>query len=160
MNVCQECRECCKFKKEDEYFAPLFTMSELEKIKADKKMFKRKSKNVYQINLVQSEIDNNLLVCPFLDEQSHLCRIYANRPFDCKFWPFIFMKEKEKIQLGCFKKEFCLITKRMSNEEFKNYLNSVFDWLEKNKIFELIKEHPSLIWGKEEDVIILKEFSI
>jgi Fe-S-cluster containining protein len=160
MNVCQKCRGCCKFKKDDEYFAPLFTKNELEKIKANKKMFIRRSKNVYQIKLVKSKIDKDILVCPFLDEESHLCKIYANRPFDCKFWPFIFMKEKEKIQLGCFEKEFCLITKTMSNEEFKNYLNSVFDWIEKNKVLYLIKEHPSLIWEKEKDVIVLKEFSI
>jgi Fe-S-cluster containining protein len=160
MNVCQKCRGCCKFKKDDEYFAPLFTKNELEKIKANKKMFIRRSKNVYQIKLVKSKIDKDILVCPFLDEESHLCKIYASRPFDCKFWPFIFMKEKEKIQLGCFEKEFCLITKTMSNEEFKNYLNSVFHWIEENKILDLIKEHPSLIWEKEKDVIVLKEFSI
>jgi Fe-S-cluster containining protein len=160
MNVCQECRECCKFKKEHEYFAPLFTEEEVERIKADKNMFIKKSKNVYQIKLVKSRFDENILVCPFLDEKAHLCKIYPNRPFDCKFWPFIFMRDGRKILLGCFKKDYCLITKRMSDEEFKNYLDSVFDWMEKNKTIELIKTHPALVWEKEDDVIILKEYLI
>ncbi len=159
MNVCQKCRGCCKFKKDEEYFAPLFTLDEMKRINADKKMFKRKSERVFQIKLVKSKFDENILVCPFLDENTHLCKIYANRPFDCKFWPFIFMKTNDKIQLGCFKKDYCEITKRMSDEDFEKHLSSVFEWIKVNKVFDLIKNHPELIWEKEDDVVVLKEYS-
>ncbi|MEM5799181.1 MAG: YkgJ family cysteine cluster protein [Candidatus Aenigmatarchaeota archaeon] len=160
MNICQKCRECCKFKKDEEYFAPLFTKEEIKIIGAKKNLFKKKGSGVYQIKLVKSKINENILVCPFLNEETHLCKIYPNRPFDCKFWPFIFMKDRKSIILGCFKKDYCEITKQMSEEEFKKYLLSIFDWIKTNKIEELIKNYPDLIWEKENDVIVLRKFSI
>jgi len=160
MNICQKCRGCCKFEKSDVYFSPLFTKEEIEKIGADKKMFKKRGKDVFQIKLVRSKMQKNIFVCPFLDEETHLCKIYVNRPFDCKFWPFIFMRDGNSLLLGCFKKDYCEITKSMSDEEFGKYLSSVFDWIKANKIDELIEKHPDLIWDKEDDVIILKEYPI
>ncbi|MCS7135412.1 MAG: YkgJ family cysteine cluster protein [Candidatus Aenigmarchaeota archaeon] len=159
MNICQKCRSCCKFKKEHEYFAPVFTKEEVKRINADKNLFKIKGHGVYQIKLVPSKFDKEILVCPFLDEDTHLCKIYDKRPFDCKFWPFIFMKDKDKIQLGCFKKDYCMITENMSEKQYQIYLNSIFDWIQSNKIMKLIKKYPDLIWEKEEDVVVLKEFS-
>ncbi|MFH8080972.1 MAG: YkgJ family cysteine cluster protein [Candidatus Aenigmatarchaeota archaeon] len=158
MNICQICRGCCKFKKEHEYFAPVFTNEELKKINADKSMFRKKGKGVYQVKLINSKFDDQILVCPFLDEDTHLCKIYSNRPFDCKFWPFIFMKGKNSIQLGCFEKDYCKITENMSEEEFEKFTNSIFEWIESNDILDFIKKYPDLVWEKEEGVRILKEF--
>jgi len=164
MNPCQKCRGCCKFLTEDKYFATLFTDKEIETLKSKgvfKDVFKpyRKSKKVFQIQLIKSEADKKMWVCPYLDEKSHLCQIYEVRPLDCKLWPFIFMLDKNKnVILACFKKNMCQITENMNKIEFKKYTD---DWLaecvEKYNIFEFINLYPEFIWDYEPETVVIQK---
>ncbi|MBU5689753.1 MAG: YkgJ family cysteine cluster protein [Candidatus Aenigmatarchaeota archaeon] len=161
MNICQECRGCCKFSKDDEYFSPVFTKKEIENAKINRKMFKQKSKNVFQINLIKSKL-GNYLVCPFLDEETHLCKIYANRPMDCKLWPIIFMFDKngKDIFLACFDKSFCKILENMSEDEFIEYKKNVMEFIKSNKLIYQLKEHKELIWNYEKDTFLIAKINL
>lgn len=158
MNKCQICKDyCCIFEEKDKSFATLFTKEELEKIKSKgfyKNIFKpyKNSSKVFQIQLIKSK-SSKLLVCPYLEEDSHLCKIYGLRPFECRFWPFVFVfdKKKEKILLACFNKDLCSITKQMDKAEFNKFLdNNLNKWITKYNIFEFIDKYPELIQDYED----------
>lgn len=161
MNICQKCRECCKFSKEDEYFSPVFTENEIIKAKLDKKLFKKKSNNVFQINLIKSKI-GNYLVCPLLDEETHLCKIYINRPIDCKLWPLIFMydKNRKNIFLACFDKSFCKILEKMDDNEFQEYKKNALEFIKSKKIIDKFKEHKDLIWDYEDGTFLIAKINL
>ncbi|MEO0281743.1 MAG: YkgJ family cysteine cluster protein [candidate division WOR-3 bacterium] len=161
MNICQSCRGCCKFKKDEEYFSPVFTKNEIQNAKIKKKMFKKKSDNVFQIKLVKSKI-GDYLICPFLDEKTHLCKIYINRPMDCKLWPIIFMfdKKKKDVLIACFDKSFCKILEKMDEDEFEKYKNNVLEFIKSNKILDQLKEHKELIWDYESDTFVIAKIDL
>lgn len=153
---CQKCRECCKFEKDEIYFAPLFTKEEVDELNKENITFKKKSNNVFQIELKKS---NNYYVCPFLDESNHLCTIYEKRPFDCRIWPFIFMKKDNRIVLACFDKDLCPDMENMKKRQFPRLTKKVLKWIKKNDILKLIKEHEGLVWGFEEDAFVVKDIT-
>ena len=161
------CQSCCKFSKDEVYYAPIVMDEEIAKIKSDglyKKVFHpfKKSKNVFQISLIKSKVSKDLFVCPYLDENTQMCIIYNIRPFDCKFWPFILMhdKERKKVFIAHFNKKICQITDVMSNAKFKEYLIKYIDNLVQQKnISELINKYPDMIWDYEPDTFMIKELS-
>lgn len=158
-NKCQKCRECCKFYKDEIYFAPLFTDEEkgiVEGLINGKVSFKKykDSDNVFQIELVKS---GHLYVCPLLDEKTHLCAIYEKRPFDCRIWPFIFMKKDNDIVLACFDKDLCPNMDSMKKRQIPRLTKKVLRWIKKNDVHKLIKEHKELVWDYEKDTKIIKK---
>jgi len=170
INAClTSCRGCCKFLKDDTYFSPKFTDKEMKKISPKgkyKKLFQQfeNSKKVFRISLIKSKNSKNVFVCPYLDEKTHICRIYKNRPFDCEFWPFIFIKHKNQVYIAHFKKNQCEITGKMNDSEFRKYVEASLKKFDREKVIKLIKDYPDLAWdpkkGKwnfKEDVFLFKK---
>ena len=162
------CRGCCKFEKNALYFAPKITHEEIGKLRV-KGFYKpvfypfKNSKKVFQISLIKSKFSKNIFVCPYLDENTQKCGIYGLSPFDCRFWPFIFMhdKKKEKVLIAHFNKELCQITDTMSKTKFEDYLDKTLDdWVRKKNIIKIISKHPELIWDYEPDTFIIKEVNL
>jgi len=164
---CLACKECCKFLEHEKDFAPLFTIDEVKKIKdkVSKSNFSKyfqtynSSKNVFQIKLVQSKKDKKFYVCPFLNEKNHFCGIYNERPFDCKTWPFMLTKSRDKksIHLVCFEKCYCPSINNMQNKEFEDYKKYIIKLLTSKKYINLIKKFPDLVWNEEEDFFFIRD---
>lgn len=161
MNICQQCRGCCKFEKNEKYFSPVFTKKEIETAKIDRKLSKKKSDNVFQIKLIESKF-GDYLVCPLLNEESHLCKIYPNRPMDCKLWPIIFMfdKNKKDVLVSCFDKSLCKVIENMSDKEFEEYIKNVFKFIKSNNIIDQLKKHKELIWEYEHDTFVIAKLNL
>ena len=161
------CRQCCKFEKEDDPWVPILTEEEMAKINrkvADGRgCFKRykNSSTVFQVRPVKSSKNPKIYVCPFLDEPSHICNIYAIRPLDCRLWPFIFMKHKngKGLFLGCWHKRFCPSLSRMSDEERTALKARTVAWVEKRGLVQLVKKMPEMILDYDEDATIVKELA-
>jgi len=164
---CIACRECCKFLKDEIDFAPLFTSDEIKKIeyKINKDNFSKffqqhnNSKNVFQIKLIKSKKDKKFYVCPFLNEKNHFCGIYKNVPFDCKIWPFMLTKSKDKknIHLVCFEKCYCPSIKKIKDKEFEDYKKYIINLLKSKKYIAMIKKFPDLVWNEEEDFFFIRD---
>jgi Fe-S-cluster containining protein len=156
-NPCQTCRGCCKFEPDDAYFATLFAEEEIAAIK-NAGMYKnvflpyRESSDVYQIRLVKSAVNPSLLVCPYLDEDTHLCTIYHLRPFDCRFWPFVFMYDitGTKKVWACFEKRLCDITAGQTDAAFMQKVNDMLgEWNVQNKALDFLSRHSAMVWRYE-----------
>jgi Fe-S-cluster containining protein len=163
-DTCQACRGCCKFKKKDAYFAPLFSREEKEKIEkttGKKAIFSpyKNSTQVFQIKLVSSLTDKQYDVCPYLDEATHLCGIYELRPADCRIWPMLIMKDRDgkNTRQACFNKEYCPITEKMSAEEIKQYILKLKQYFTENHYDELYRRYPGLVWNYEPDTFFIDE---
>ena len=166
MNKClTSCRGCCKFQKDEISFAPKITSDEIASIKSNgsyKPVFIpfKNSKEVFQISLIKSKLTDEILVCPYLDEDTQKCGIYKIRPFDCQFWPFLFMynENKEKILIAHFDKDACPKNDIMSQKKFNEYLiKNLDEWISKKGLIQLISQYPELIWDFELDTFIIKE---
>ena len=156
-NICLGCRSCCKFFKDEIYFAPVFTRDEFEKLKTrgiSTELFKPYKKNLYQVQLIKAEEDE--YVCPFLNEKS-LCDIYSLRPADCSIWPLIVMKDRDSNPvLASFNKDFCQITDKMKQNDFDGFIKRLVGWFDENRFVDNVRKYPDLIWDYEPDTFIIK----
>jgi Fe-S-cluster containining protein len=167
-NPCQTCRGCCAFEEEDRYFATLFTDQELAVLKArgmhgDFFVPYRGSSTVFQINLIRSVARPRMYVCPYLDETTHLCSIYDDRPFDCRFWPFIFMKDTSKKQVlwACFEKRMCDITNAQTEGEFRKRVKDKFaEYSGALDAESYLARYPELAWDCEPATFVIKEMPL
>lgn len=169
MNKClTTCRGCCKFEKDEIYFAPKITHEEIARIKSNglyKKVFNpfNNFKKVFQISLIKSKFSKGIFVCPYLNEDTQGCNIYDIRPFDCEFWPFLLMydKKREKVLIAHFNKEICPIIDAASKTQFEDYLNKGLNkWIHEKNISVLISEYPELVWDYELETFIIKEINL
>ncbi len=166
---CFICRDCCTFYKEgdDRDAAPTFTPE--EKIKAESivpgdNFIFLPVKKMFQAKLVDFKKDNALLACSFLDHDTHACRIYNDRPFDCKIWPYIIVKNTEgKVEIRLYRTEYCPSMEKRGPEVIKRYTEYFLKKLE--SYYPMIKENPGMIldyhpdyFEMTEHVGFLKEF--
>ena len=89
-NFCLKCKGCCRFITKDSIFRPSVSRSfeirhniqrdDLKKIKLTKK--------------------GDLFYCPLLDIDTNKCKVYTQRPLDCKLYPFLLLNIENKVYLG------------------------------------------------------------
>ncbi|OGJ46605.1 hypothetical protein A2229_05145 [Candidatus Peregrinibacteria bacterium RIFOXYA2_FULL_33_7] len=161
--TCQACKTCCKFEKEDIYFAPIFSKNEIDLLISKgvkKELFKthKNSKNVLQIKLIKSKENSKIYNCPFLKVKQGLCKIYENRPLDCKIWPLMVMKDKDSPKNFLVYFDYsCKITEQMTKEENEEFLKKLVQWFDESNFIETFKKNPDLIWNFETQAIPIKE---
>lgn len=159
---CLKCRDCCcLFDLDGRPYAPIFTKEEVKRIKIGKRkiIFKRfnGSDKVFQINLKKSKNEKDLYVCPFFNEKKKFCQMEKVKPFDCRFWPFILTSDKSgHINVSCFSKHFCLGLQRITVKEFDDYVRYLDSLIENNKILNLLKKFPEVVWSADEDASLIK----
>lgn len=152
---CLRCRECCRFREDRQYFAPLFTASEIEAIRATREDMPefipyRNSERVFQVVLKRAEQPHPVYpyVCPFLDEDNYACTIYENRPFDCQTWPFLIHKVRQagRTLVAYFTGDVCLAMKEVEPADFEEYRAYFEALITSEKYLQLLRAHPELIW--------------
>lgn len=135
---------CCSYF--DEINPPCLNKEELEKIK--KIIGKDNFYNTLDQNLftLKTNGDN----CIFYNDNK--CRIYDNRPTDCKLYPFDIMKIKQKYYLILYTLH-CINNEQFQNNNYNidSLVNSIIPWIEdftdernftkiKKKGYKIIKE--------------------
>ena len=155
---CLRCHECCRFRADRQDFAPIFTIEEVERIRAAGKALPeftpfKATDNVLQIRLKQAENDDPVYpyVCPFLDETDYRCTIYETRPFDCRVWPFIVLKEAEtgQVKLAHFTGSACLAVEEASEAAFEAYENYMKQFVTSANFLGFLRQYPQLIWDHD-----------
>ena len=154
---CINCKDkCCKFASHLLRFSPIFTEEEFNTVIKkgfSKKLFKKISKNAYQLKLNKKE--KGFYVCPFLSK-GNWCSINEIKPYDCKIWPFILMrgkgKNKNKVYLMIDKVNECPAIKKASKEKIKKYIKYLKNYLESDKIIKLFKKYPKIIYSYDYDL--------
>jgi Fe-S-cluster containining protein len=166
---CVACKDCCKFRKDRLYFAPLFTDDELDALKrrlpAGQALpgFHRQggSRTVWQIELLPSRARPGLYVCPFLDEATNLCAIYPDVPFDCRVWPFLvaWSADSRHIELACYDRKECVSLRRIGADEFAAYTTYILDYVRRPQFLQNLRTHPELIWPHQPGTVRLADLT-
>jgi Fe-S-cluster containining protein len=169
---CLRCYEkvvvpCCKWESQDSSVV-LFAESEIKIIRqsgCEMPDFRpyRNSKTVFQVEPKKSKLDDSMYVCPFLDEDRYMCRIYEMRPFDCRAWPFLFAEGKEagSTVIACFTEDWCPGLQETNEEDFIAYQKYMAALLGSEKYLQFIKAHRALIWeDKGEDIFPIRDVTL
>ncbi|MBI4845844.1 MAG: YkgJ family cysteine cluster protein [Candidatus Omnitrophica bacterium] len=119
---CLECKGCCLFMKEK--WLPHLLEDEKKLLEKDRIKLK--------------EI-NNTDGCEFLNRKNHLCCIYGQRPFECRLYPFLLVRNEKTldlvVHLAC-----PFIMDSRESEYFKTYSSELVSFLKKSPAVDLLKK--------------------
>ena len=149
---CLACKGCCIFYDvSEEKLAPTFTSEEIQNIApAKRKRIKKRVNGFYQAKVVRCDF-SVYKKCVFLDEGSHRCQIYDNRPLDCELWPFDIAYDNQpgrkegSISLWVASAEMC---PGINARDITSVLvDRIIYRLDETGVFEEIKNGRRYVWG-------------
>ena len=122
---CLTCRGCCRYSDNPS----IWSANLLEQEKG--------ALNLEGIRLI---IHNHSYICPLLEPKTHLCRIYARRPLECRLYPFLINRCGSKLYLGLDLN--CLFIKDKANSrEFKDYADYLIGYLREPAVLAMLKNN-------------------
>ena len=151
--LCLTCDVCCRFPEATSFLAPFFTEEERALLGPQGERFFDAPLKGSKIRL---ERHGEGCICPYFDPQTQYCKIYRERPLDCRIYPFTLMRDKtDAVVLGIDTK--CpFIQEHADDPALRADAEEVTRFLSSDPIFEIIVSHPALIGPYQEDVIILR----
>jgi len=153
--VCLSCEVCCRFPEPDSFLRPYFTGGESRRAVArgiDPAHFP--DPDGCQISVVPNPSGEGYL-CPAFDPATSHCRIYEDRPLDCRIYPLAVMwnADRSAVVLGWDAK--CPFMRDAVPPEILAHAGIATAMLEREDRLATIASNPRLIGRFQEDVVIL-----
>jgi len=150
--LCLTCDVCCRFPEETSFLAPFFMREEMARLdSAAAPLFS--SPHGSRIKLIHH---GDGCICPYFDPVTQYCGIYADRPLDCRLYPFALMRDAHgTVVLGLDTK--CpYVQAHAQDRQMVRDTDDVAQFLESETIAARIVSHPALIGPFQDDVIVLR----
>src|SRR3989338_3332366 len=100
-DVCLSCDGCCRFKEPDSLLRPRLTQEEMEQPAQGglaEKIFSKE--DVDFKNQIKTAACGGEHHCRFFSSSTNACAVYQNRPFECRLYPFVLVRSRDRIQLS------------------------------------------------------------
>lgn len=137
--ACLKCKGCCRFSEMDSHWQPYLLDEEVSAISKD--CFLKES--LLPSKKIKTLSTGGQHICFFFDNENNRCKIYENRPFECRLYPFLINKIKETIYLSVDLK--CPFIKgKLLEKEFRGYLNYLINFLSLPAVSFTIKQNPHI----------------
>ncbi len=151
--TCRHCEVCCRFPEQDSFLRPFFTAEEIGRATAaglSPAYFSNAAGA--QIDLVPNSEDGGY-ICPAFDPATSQCRIYDDRPLDCRLYPFALMWDAlhEQVVLGWDTK--CPFMRDLSSPVTRQAALELARWIETDDRVEILARYPRLVGPFQDDVI-------
>ena len=138
-DVCLKCEGCCRFREKNSVWQPSILNVEVKLIAKDDNSKDAISPSK-KINTLPFKDYYN---CFFFDIENNGCKIYKNRPLECRLYPFLINKTKDTTYLSVDLK--CpFIQDKLDKKEFKDYLNYLISFLSLPVVSFAIKQNPHI----------------
>jgi len=142
---CARCLGCCRYNCSPSIWAPVLLEEE------------KRALNLPRIELV---VYQQSYVCCFLNPQSNLCRIYAQRPLECRLYPFLLNRCGNKLYLG-FDSRCPGAAGKIDSQEFKKYLEYLTRYLGKAAVLNMLRKNRAAFSSyPAEEILNLAELKI
>lgn len=153
--VCLSCDVCCRFPEPDSFLRPYFTAGEIRRAVArgiDPAHFPDPGGG--QITVVPHPAGEGYL-CPAFDPSTSHCRIYDDRPLDCRIYPLAVMwsADASAVVLGWDTK--CPFLREAVPKEILAYAGTITELLERGELLDTVAANPRLVGRFQEDVVVL-----
>ncbi len=160
--TCLSCDVCCRFPDRDSFLAPVFTDSETQHAinnGADKYLFQPTADGRSSRVILQTY--GEIYICPFFDPNSSECRIYTNRPLDCRIYPFALMYSEDGTEIVLGVDTICPFAEaKFETESFQQYVNHMVAFVESELTDKVIIENSALVGPYQDTVTIVASLRI
>ncbi len=135
--VCLSCQGCCRFKDAKSPWRP--RMAEEEKGQALDEQARLPDRQGFITTVPSGEQH----LCRFLDSETNVCGIYGGRPFECRLYPFLLMKNEDKAVV-CAHLSCPYVQEHLDSQRFEEYVCYLKDYLGQEEVSGFLKRNPSL----------------
>ena len=147
-DVCLVCSGCCRFAEAQSVWGPFFLFDEIRRLTeanlVPSCLFTHPDHAAGRgawINLIEGD---GQFLCPCLDTDRHTCRIYPHRPFDCRLYPFILVREDAGIRLAVDEK--CPhVQKQGASAAFNEHAAYLTQLLSGPQGTAFLRAHPDIV---------------
>ena len=144
---CLRCDVCCRFPQADSVWVPLFTKTEVRHLVENDILPPivftthpdQEKITPLKINLITHE---DYYICPCLEPQEHKCKIYEQRPFECRIYPFLLVKNKDKLYLA--KDNKCPYFKSGPSDRINTFIEDFKKELQKKEMIYFLRANVDL----------------
>ncbi len=148
--VCMSCDGCCRFKEADSTWRPKMTGGEIKAAKQSDLFFKIFTKDkVDSTERIKTVSCEGQHFCTFLDQKTNACRVYDQRPFECRLYPFVLTKKENKTVVMTH--HHCpYIQQKRQTQEFKDYTKYLEGFLKSKDVANFVKQNSG-VWEEYPD---------
>jgi len=157
-DVCLACSGCCRFPEAQSVWGPFFLFEEIRLLAeaglVPSCLFTHPDYAAGRgawINLME---EDGHFFCPCLAADRHTCRIYAHRPFDCRLYPFILVREATGLFLAVDEK--CpYVQKQADAAAFRGHVAYLTRLLSGSQGVAFLRAHPDIVQDYPSDYRVL-----
>ena len=124
-DYCLSCLGCCRYNRNPSIWAPNL-------LKEEKKLLGQE-----KIKLIPYK---ESYICCFLNPENNHCRIYVQRPLECRLYPFLLNRQGKNlylsVDLNCPN-----IQDKINSKEFKRYLNYLIRYLQSPRVLRTLSKN-------------------
>ncbi len=130
---CLKCLGCCRFSQQESIWSPHLLEEEKQKLG--------------EILIVANPgLDN--FTCHYLKLNGNKCKIYADRPFECQLYPFLFDRRNGRfflaLNLNC-----AYVSQSNLEPQFQQYTRSLIELIQTPAYLGILRNNPQLFQDYE-----------
>jgi Fe-S-cluster containining protein len=143
--MCLSCEGCCRFDKGKSQWRPKVGDSEeraiIVNMPSTEKIGSRRL--VEKGGYLNDKLCHGMYMCTFFNPDDSTCGIYHNRPFECRLYPFVLTRLKQKLSV-CVHLPCPYIQEKKGTLEYDQYIFYLKEYLKKAEVNSLLKENSHL----------------
>lgn len=143
--ICLSCDGCCRFKEPDSLWRPKVFVGEIaQAVKRGlaEEIFLKESLD--QGNRVKAVSCQGGHFCRFLDVQTNKCTAYGFRPFECRLYPFVLVKNTDRVSV-CVHHHCPFVQEKRNSSEFIRYVSYLKRLFKGKNMRRFIQENLALV---------------
>ena len=127
-DFCLSCLGCCRYNCNPSIWAPNLLKEE------------KKTLNLRNLELV---VYRQSYICCFLKPENNLCQIYAQRPLECRLYPFMLNRFDGEIYLS-LDLHCPFIKDKINKREFKSYSKYLIRYFQKPSVLAILSKNRQI----------------
>lgn len=149
--TCLSCQGCCRFDAVNSLWRPKISEEEIEDIHqtvdVGRKIYTSgtvdQEHSLKTSDIPKSHQSTAYCKCAFFDIEKNKCKVYKQRPFDCRLYPFLLIKKSGAyfvgVHLNC-----PFIEKTRRQQMFKDHAEKLKGFFAQPDVLEYFKRHKFL----------------
>jgi Fe-S-cluster containining protein len=143
-HVCLTCDGCCRFKEQDSPWRPKVAPEEVPTRGRSGLIEKIFSKELDADGFIRTVSCSGQIQCAFFQPGQNTCRVYTDRPFECRLYPFLLMRLAGEVIIGVHLS--CPhVQEQWGNEHYKDYVGRLRQYFKEKDALDFIRRNPLLV---------------
>lgn len=138
---CLVCQGCCRFREQKSVWSVRLTTDESQRLAQQEIVAQQTADDELFLKTAEHE---DLFFCTLFDLTKQKCRVYNERPFECRLYPFLIVKKDKDIYLGVH--SLCpFVEDHRESPFFKKHIEYLKEYISDAEVLKVLKQNSHLL---------------